>query len=198
MQLNCSSTTRSSHSGDSSFILTDRSLSYCLRHLRAVEEDRGEELHWKSYINSSVQDSKNLTSLYLAAMAKEDAEAELRPPGFHLPNLADLNETEATWKAVAINYSFGSLGMAIPGWDSGKGSARYNSPESGQIHRSTLDFAAPEAGDLFFNSKPSVMSLSLNNKPVSFKGEGVLISFEHQNDSMVGLLSFLSLSGFLC
>ena len=71
-------------------------------------------------------------------------------------------------------------------------------PESGQIHRSTLDFAAPEAGDLFFNSKPSVMSLSLNNKPVSFKGEGVVISFEHQNDSMVGLLSFLSLSGFLC
>ena len=42
------------------------------------------------------------------------------------------------------------------------------------------------------------MSLSLNNKPVSFKGEGVVISFEHQNDSMVGLLSFLSLFGFLC
>ena len=123
MQLNCSSTTRSSHSGDRSFILTDRSLSNSLRHLRAVEEDRGEELHWKSYINSSVHDSKNLTSFYLAAMAKEDAEAELRPPGFHLPNLADLNETEATWKAVAINYSFGSLGFAIPGWDSGKGSA---------------------------------------------------------------------------
>ena len=142
MQLNCSSTTRSSHSGDRSFILTDRSLSNSLRHLRAVEEDRGEELHWKSYINSSVHDSKNLTSLYLAAMAKEDAGAELRPPGFHLPNLADLNETEATWKAVAINYSFGSLGMAIPGWDSGKECAIYHSRKHLQnLGRSTVQLS---------------------------------------------------------
>ena len=119
MQLNCSSTMRSLHSGDRSFILTDCLLSNSFRHLRAVEEDKGVEQ--LVYINSSVHDDKNLTSLYLAAMTKEDAEAELRPPGFHLPNLADLNETEATWKAVAINYSFGSLGLGIPGWDSGKG-----------------------------------------------------------------------------
>ena len=87
MRPNCSSTTRSSHSGDRSFILSDRSLSNSLRHLQAVVEERGED----HYNDSSVHDSKNLTSLYLAAMPKEDAEAELRPPGFHLPNLADLN-----------------------------------------------------------------------------------------------------------
>ena len=51
-------------------------------------------------------------------------EAELKPPGFHLPNLVDLNETEATWKAVAINYSFGSFNLGIPGWDSGEGSLK--------------------------------------------------------------------------
>lgn len=128
MQLNCSSTTRSSHSGERSFILTDCSLSNSLRHLRAVEEKRGEV-----YIDSSVYDDKNLTSLYLAAMTKEDAEAKLRPPGFHLPNLTNLNETDATWKVVAINYSFGSLGLGIPGWDSGKGSATYHSPTSSRI-----------------------------------------------------------------
>ena len=125
MQPNCSSTTRSSHSGDRSFILTDRSLSLSRRHLRAVEEDRGEEQ--LVYTDSSVQDSKGLISLYLAAMPKEEAGAELRPPGFHLPNLADLNETETTWKAVAINYSFGSLDLGIPGWDSGKDRTRYHS-----------------------------------------------------------------------
>ena len=92
-----------------------RSPSPSHRHLRAVEEDKGDEL--LGYTDSSVRDDKGLISLYLAAMAKEKAEAELRPPGFHLPNLADLNETETTWKAVAINYSFGSQG--IPGWDSG-------------------------------------------------------------------------------
>ena len=97
-----------------------------------MEENGGEDL--LVYTNSSVRDDKNLTSLYLAAMPKEKAEAELRPPGFQLPNLADLNETEATWKAVAINYSFGSLG--IPGWDSGKGnSATCHSQNSSRIGR---------------------------------------------------------------
>ena len=51
-----------------------------------MEEDAGEE-EQLVYIDSSVQDNKGLISLYLAAMAKEKAEAELRPPGFHLPNL---------------------------------------------------------------------------------------------------------------
>ena len=89
-----------------------------------MEEDREDDPQEKQkvYIDSSVQDSKGLISLYLAAMAKEDVGAQLRPPGFQLPNLADLNETEATWKAVAINYSFGSLNQGIPGCDSGNGS----------------------------------------------------------------------------
>ena len=113
------------------FFLADRSHSKSRshRHLRAVEEDREDDPQEKQkvYIDSSVQDSKGLISLYLAAMAKEDVGAQLRPPGFQLPNLADLNQTEATWKAVAINYSFGSLNQGIPGCDSGNTCARYHS-----------------------------------------------------------------------
>ena len=63
-------------------------------------------------------------------------------------------------------------------------------PESGDIHLSKVNFLAYEAGDLVFNSKPSVMSLSLNSKPISFKEEGVVIRFEHQNNSMVRLVFF--------
>ena len=125
MQLNCSLTTRSSHSGEREILyfgIKDHSLTFSDRHLRAVEEDKEEEQ--LVYIDRSVQDNKGSISLYLAAVAKEDAEAELKPPGFHLPNLVDLNETEATWKAVAINYSFGSFDLGIPGWDSGEGSLK--------------------------------------------------------------------------
>ena len=78
------------------------------------------------YIDTTVQDDKGLISLYLAAMTKEDAEVELRPPGFHLPSLADLNETENILKAVAVNYSFGSLYQDVPGWDSGKSCFMYH------------------------------------------------------------------------
>ena len=64
-------------------------------------------------------------------------------------------------------------------------------PESGAFHHSNVvDFVASEAAQWFFNSKPSVMSLSLNNKPMSFKEEGVVISFEHQNNSMVAVSSY--------
>ena len=101
------------------FYTLDHSLTFSDRHLRAVEEDKEEEQ--LVYIDRSVQDNKGSISLYLAAVAKEDAEAELKPPGFHLPNLVDLNETEATWKAVAINYSFN---LGIPGWDSGEGNLK--------------------------------------------------------------------------
>ena len=60
--------------------------------------------------------------------------------------------------------------------------------DSGEFdHSNVVDFVASEAGQWFFNSKPSVMSLSLNNKPISFQEEGVVISFEHQNNSMVSL-----------
>ena len=55
------------------------------------------------------------------------------------------------------------------------------------MHLSTVDFVSSESGPWVFNSKPSVMSLSLNNKSMSFEGEGVTISFEHQNNSMVGI-----------
>ena len=95
-----------------------------------MEEDKEEEQ--LVYIDRSVQDNKGSISLYLAAVAKEDAEAELKPPGFHLPNLVDLNETEATWKAVAINYSFN---LGIPGWDSGEGNLKSNSQAFSRIRR---------------------------------------------------------------
>ena len=100
-------------------------LIFHVRHLQAVEATLKDKK--LMYIDTTVQDDKGLISLYLAAMTKEDAEAELRPPGFHLPSLADLNETENILKAVAVNYSFGSLGQDVPGWDSGKSCFMYHS-----------------------------------------------------------------------
>ena len=100
-------------------------LIFHVRHLQAVEATLKDKK--LMYIDTTVQDDKGLISLYLAAMTKEDAEAELRPPGFHLPSLADLNETENILKAVAVNYSFGSLDQDVPGWDSGKSCFMYHS-----------------------------------------------------------------------
>ena len=66
------------------------------------------------------------------------------------------------------------------------------------MHLSTVDFVSSESGPWVFNSKPSVMSLSLNNKSMSFEGEGVTISFEHQNNSMVGIAPLIKKKTFCC
>ena len=66
------------------------------------------------------------------------------------------------------------------------------------MHLSTVDFVSSESGPWVFNSKPSVMSLSLNNKSMSFEGEGVTISFEHQNNSMVGIPPLIKKKTFCC
>ena len=108
----------------------------------------------------------------------------MKPPGFSLPKPEHVNITENLWRVVSTSYNFGGLGLSVPG------NAIYCLLililGMDRIHLENIIIIDDKNDVLVFNSKPTILALSLNNKSMTFHPEsGITIRFEHQNNSLV-------------
>ena len=112
--------------------------------------------------------------MYMAAMTKEQVfDGKMDIPRFTLPEFDQINETEKIWKVYSASYYFSANGLEVPG-------------------QTNILIGNTNANEtLTFFSKPSILSLSLNNGSVSFTRGEVAITFDHHNTSLVILVFIL-------
>jgi len=138
-------------------IQTNEIISY--RHLQAIENECGFKEANLPYIDNSTKDSRDLISVYMAVMTKQNvSDGEMDIPGFTLPEF--VNITENIWKVYSANYSFQANGLEIPG-------------------ETNIVIPNMSQGNWTFFSESSILSLSLNNQSLLFHQGEVSIIFNH-------------------